>query len=179
MHAAFLRLWPGGDLRSCCSPAALERARACAHALGLPFEAIDDERPFRELVVEPFVDDYLAGLTPNPCVVCNSFRLADLVERAARQDIGRVATGHYARLVWRDGEPYLARAAHAAKDQSYMLWRVDPGTLARLEFPLGELDGSISHCTTTTELERMVSIRTLVLGYMGREGPAHQTVVRT
>ena len=138
--AAALRLWPGGEARSCCSPTALQRARACAHALGLSFEEIDDEERFRRLVVEPFVAGYLAGLTPNPCVVCNRFRLADLVVRARRRGLGRVATGHYARLVWHHGEPFVARATHLDKDQSYMLWQVAPETLARLQFPLGELD---------------------------------------
>ena len=87
----------------------------------------------------PFTAGYLAGDTPNPCVDCNPMRLAALVGRADELGLARVATGHYARLVWRDGEPFVARAADRAKDQSYMLWAVPPKTLARLEFPLGEL----------------------------------------
>ena len=67
-------------------------------------------------------------------------RLAALVALAGELGLARVATGHYARLVWRDGEPFVARAADRAKDQSYMLWAVPPQVLARLEFPLGELD---------------------------------------
>jgi tRNA-specific 2-thiouridylase len=66
-------------------------------------------------------------------------RLAALVELAAELGLARVATGHYARLVWRDGEPFVARAVDRGKDQSYMLWAVPPQVLARLEFPLGEL----------------------------------------
>jgi tRNA-uridine 2-sulfurtransferase len=66
-------------------------------------------------------------------------RLAALVGLAAKLGLSRVATGHYARLVWRDGEPYVARAADRSKDQSYMLWAVPPRVLARLEFPLGML----------------------------------------
>jgi tRNA-specific 2-thiouridylase len=66
-------------------------------------------------------------------------RLAALAALAGELGLPRVATGHYARLVWRDGEPWVARAADRAKDQSYMLWAVPPQVLARLEFPLGEL----------------------------------------
>ena len=66
-------------------------------------------------------------------------RLAALARLAEELGLARVATGHYARLVWRDGEPFVARAADRRKDQSYMLWAVPPAVLARLEFPLGEL----------------------------------------
>ena len=139
VSAATLRMWPSDDVRSCCSDDALRRARDCAHRLGLPFEELDEEEPFRRLVVEPFVQAYLDGETPNPCADCNRFRLADLVERAAALGAPRVATGHYARVVWRGGEPFVARARHARKDQSYMLWRVAPQTICHLEFPLGDL----------------------------------------
>jgi tRNA-specific 2-thiouridylase len=139
LQAAMVRLWPGEDERSCCSPGALQRARQAAAAAGIPFHVIDSEREFAAHVVEPFVGAYLAGETPNPCVACNPRRLAALVKAADKLGLGRVATGHYARLVWRHGEPYLARAADRAKDQTYMLWAVPPDVLARLEFPLGEL----------------------------------------
>jgi tRNA-specific 2-thiouridylase len=89
--------------------------------------------------VGPFERGYLGGETPNPCVDCNPMRLAALAGLAAELGLARVATGHYARLVWRDGEPYVARAVDRSKDQSYMLWAVPPEVLALLEFPLGEL----------------------------------------
>jgi tRNA-specific 2-thiouridylase len=91
------------------------------------------------VVVAPFEHGYLAGETPNPCVDCNPMRLAALVALAEQLDLTRVATGHYARLVWIDGEAFVARAADRGKDQSYMLWAVPPEVLGRLEFPLGEL----------------------------------------
>jgi tRNA-specific 2-thiouridylase len=138
LETATVRLWPGGDRRSCCSPGALQRARQSAAWLGLPHQFVDREVEFEAAVVEPFVAAYLAGETPNPCVSCNPRRLAALVGLADELGLARVATGHYARLVWRDGEPYVARGADAAKDQSYMLWAVPPQVLARLEFPLGE-----------------------------------------
>ncbi len=72
-------------------------------------------------------------------MVCNPWRLETLVCFADELGIERVATGHYARLVYRDGEPYVARGRDRRKDQSYMLWAVPPRVLARLEFPLGEM----------------------------------------
>jgi tRNA-specific 2-thiouridylase len=133
-----VRLWPGADRRSCCSPGALQRAAGTAAALGLPFHLVDRREEFTAEVVEPFVAAYLAGETPNPCVACNPRRLAALVGLAVDLGLARVATGHYARLVWLDGEPYVARGRDRAKDQSYMLWAVPPEVLARLELPLGE-----------------------------------------
>jgi tRNA-specific 2-thiouridylase len=72
-------------------------------------------------------------------VDCNPLRLAALLALADGLGLSRLATGHYARVVWRDGDPFVARAADRAKDQSYMLWSVPPEVLARLEFPLGGL----------------------------------------
>jgi tRNA-specific 2-thiouridylase len=138
LETATVRLWPGDDRRSCCSPGALQRARRSAEWLGVPHHFVDREAEFTAGIVEPFVADYLGGETPNPCVRCNPARLAALIELADELGLARVATGHYARLVWRDGEPYVARGYDRVKDQSYMLWAVRPATLARLEFPLGE-----------------------------------------
>ena len=138
LETATVRLWPGGDRRSCCSPGALQRARQTAQWLGLPHHFVDRETDFEAAVVEPFVAAYLGGETPNPCVRCNPGRLAALVGLADELGLARVATGHYARLVWHDGEPFVARGADPVKDQSYMLWAVPAEVLARLEFPLGE-----------------------------------------
>jgi tRNA-specific 2-thiouridylase len=137
-----LRLWidpraPGGE-RACCSPAAVIEARRTCHARGLPHVTLDLREEFRRAVVGPFVEEYAAGATPNPCVRCNgSFRFDELAAFAARVGAARLATGHYARIVERDGGPALARAADAAKDQSYMLATLDPALLHRLWFPLG------------------------------------------
>jgi tRNA-specific 2-thiouridylase len=139
VRAATVRLWPGDDERGCCSPAALLRARESAHAIGAPHFSVNDEDRFAAEVVDPFVAGYLAGETPNPCVDCNPGRLARLVALADRFGAAWVATGHYARVVWRDGRPFVARGRDRAKDQSYMLWRVPEATLARLLLPLGEL----------------------------------------
>jgi tRNA-uridine 2-sulfurtransferase len=138
-----LRLWldpqgPDAD-RACCSPEAVLAARRTCHRLGIPHVTLDLREEFRRAVVGPFVRGYAAGLTPNPCIRCNgSFRFAELLAFAERAGAGRLATGHYARIVERDGRLLLARAADERKDQSYMLARLDPRFLDRLWFPLGE-----------------------------------------
>src|SRR3954470_9645268 len=138
-----LRLWldpQGPDAeRACCSPEAVLAARATCHRLGLPHVTLDLREEFRRAVVEPFVRGYAAGRTPNPCMRCNgSFRFAELLAFARRAGAARLATGHYARIVEHRGRLLLARAADPAKDQSYMLARLDPRTLGRIWFPLGE-----------------------------------------
>jgi len=142
LETATVRLWPGEDRRSCCSPGALQMAARTAGHLGLPHHVVDRESEFAADVIEPFVAGYVAGETPNPCVTCNPGRLAALVGLADELGLAHVATGHYARLVWRDGEPFVARGADPVKDQSYMLWAVPPDVLARLEFPLGDMTKS-------------------------------------
>ena len=138
-----LRLWtdpqgPDGE-RVCCSPAAVVAARATCHAFGLPHVTLDLREGFRRAVVAPFVAAYEQGETPNPCVQCNrAFRFAAFFGFARRVGAARLATGHYARLGEHRGRLLLARAADGAKDQSYMLARVDPRSLRRLWFPLGE-----------------------------------------
>ncbi len=138
-----LRLWldPAGpdSERACCSPAAVIAARETCHGLGIPHLTLDLREEFRRAVVGPFVRGYARGETPNPCIRCNgSFRFAELLSAAKRIGAGRLATGHYVRVREHRGRPLLARAADPAKDQSYMLARLDPRRLARLWFPLGE-----------------------------------------
>jgi tRNA-uridine 2-sulfurtransferase len=138
-----LRLWldPNGPdaERACCSPDAVLAARATCHRLGIPHVTLDLREEFRRAVVEPFVRGYAEGRTPNPCIRCNgSFRFAELLAFADRAGASRLATGHYARIVEREGRLLLARAADSQKDQSYMLARLDPRFLGRLWFPLGD-----------------------------------------
>ena len=139
-----LRLWldPDGpdSERACCSPEAVIAARETCHALGLPHVTLDLREEFRRAVVEPFVQGYARGETPNPCGRCNgSFRFDELLAFASRAGAGKLWTGHYARIVERDGRRLLARAADLDKDQSYMLAQLDPEQLTHVEFPLGEL----------------------------------------
>jgi tRNA-specific 2-thiouridylase len=140
-----LRLWldpDGPDAeRACCSPEAVIAARETCHALGIPHVTLDLREEFRRAVVGPFVRGYLRGETPNPCIRCNGgFRFAELLAFARSAGAERLATGHYARLAEHRGRLLLARAADEAKDQSYMLARLDPRQLERLWFPLGEQD---------------------------------------
>lgn len=118
---------------------AIDRARdVCTH-LGIPHVVIDLAQPFRQLVVQPFVDAYAAGRTPNPCVSCNERVKFGLLEARVRESgAAALATGHYVR-VERDtnGAAWLARGVDASKDQSYFLYRIPPHMLDSLEFPLG------------------------------------------
>ena len=102
---------------------------------------LDLREEFRLAVVQSFVDGYAAGTTPNPCMRCNgAFRFAALVEFSKRAGADILWTGHYARIVERDGLRLVARGADPAKDQSYMLATIDPALLDRVGFPLGEHD---------------------------------------
>jgi tRNA-specific 2-thiouridylase len=138
--AVTLELWrdAAGDAEaSCCSAHAVRVARSVAHGMGLPHFTLDLRDAFRAGVVEPFLADHAAGLTPNPCVRCNGgVRLDAMVAFADRLGAADLATGHYARLT-PDG--LLRAAVDPAKDQSYMLAALAPETLARLRFPLGDL----------------------------------------
>jgi tRNA-uridine 2-sulfurtransferase len=140
-----LRLWldphgPAAD-RACCSPEAVLAARETCHRLGVPHVTLDLREEFRRAVVTPFVRGYTRGETPNPCLHCNGgFRFAELLAFAARAGCDRLATGHYARVAEHRGRLLLHRGADPQKDQSYMLARLDPGTLGRVWFPLGEQD---------------------------------------
>ena len=138
-----LRLWidpDGPDVeRACCSPEAVIAARTACHRLGIPHVTIDARKEFLRAIVEPFVRGYRRGETPNPCIRCNGFfRFGRLLQFARRAGAPRLATGHYARIVEREGRLLLARGLDAQKDQSYMLARLDPRVLARIWFPLGE-----------------------------------------
>jgi tRNA-specific 2-thiouridylase len=137
-----LRLWldPDGpdSERACCSPEAVIVARETCHRLGLPHVTLDLREEFRRAVVAPFVRGYARGETPNPCIRCNGgFRFAELLAFARRIGAARLATGHYARIVERDGRTLLARAVDPSKDQTYMLAHLDPRKLRRISFPLG------------------------------------------
>ena len=150
-----LRLWldPEGpdSERACCSPDSVIAARETCHRLGVPHVTLDLREEFRRAVVTPFVRGYARGETPNPCTRCNGgFRFSELLAFTRRAGAERLATGHYARVVERDGRLLLARGVAAAKDQSYMLASLDPRRLARICFPLGEQDKE----ATRAEAER-------------------------
>jgi tRNA-specific 2-thiouridylase len=126
----------------CCAPEDRDDARRTADELDFPHYVIDERVAFRKQVVEPFLDSYMSGTTPAPCVACNQHvKVNRLVELADRFGCERIATGHYARIV-RDqqgSEPSLWRGVDRNKDQSYFLYGVPRAALRRLQFPLGEL----------------------------------------
>ncbi|HJS49640.1 MAG TPA: tRNA 2-thiouridine(34) synthase MnmA [Gaiellaceae bacterium] len=137
-----LRLWqdpaaPHAE-RACCSPAAVAAARSTCHALGLPHVTLDLREEFRRTVVQPFAQGYAAGETPNPCIRCNgAFRFDELLSFVSRAGADTLWTGHYARVVERDGTLLVARGVDPRKDQSYMLATLSSAALARVRFPLG------------------------------------------
>jgi len=124
----------------CCSLDDLYDARTVAHKLGFPFYVVNLEAEFERDVVRPFVNKYLDGLTPSPCVACNSFLKFDkLVELAKSVDAEKVATGHYARVRYdRERERWLLlRGVNPVKDQSYFLFELTQEQLSYALFPLG------------------------------------------
>src|SRR5207247_4767718 len=111
--------------------------RAMAHDMGLAHFTLDLRDEFRAGVVDPWLADHAAGLTPNPCVRCNgAVRLDAMLAFADRIGAATLTTGHYAR---RTDDGLLRLAADPAKDQAYMLAGLSRATLARMRFPLGEL----------------------------------------
>ncbi|HEV7942829.1 MAG TPA: tRNA 2-thiouridine(34) synthase MnmA [Solirubrobacteraceae bacterium] len=143
--AVTLELWadPENDAqRSCCSAESVRFARGLAHRLGLPHFSLDMRAEFRAGVVEPWLADHAAGLTPYPCVRCNgNVRLDGMLDLAGCLGAQQLVTGHYARTcVESEGDlPLLRRALDQRKDQSYALAALSRGSLGRMRFPLGEL----------------------------------------
>jgi tRNA-specific 2-thiouridylase len=126
--------------RTCCAPDDLHDARRAAAALGIRFYVYDAQERFRAQVIEPFVQAYAQGETPNPCVRCNDHVKFDwLLDRARKLGADELVTGHYARIERREGRWRLLRAADAAKDQSYFLHGLTQEELALVRFPLGGL----------------------------------------
>jgi tRNA-specific 2-thiouridylase len=137
-----LHLWDYPEVETpksrCCAPEDIHDAAKVAAFLGFPHYAFDRRELFSQKVVQPFVDAYLAGVTPSPCVHCNQeVKFAELLRAADRLGCDQLATGHYARIVNNAGNLELHRGADPAKDQSYFLYALTQPDLARLAFPLG------------------------------------------
>ncbi|HZI19629.1 MAG TPA: tRNA 2-thiouridine(34) synthase MnmA [Pyrinomonadaceae bacterium] len=126
----------------CCSLDDVYDARRVAEELGFPFYVLNLERDFERDVVEPFVESYLAGETPIPCVACNSrLKFASLDRLARSLDCDKVATGHYARVEYDEaaGRHRLLRGLDRRKDQTYFLWELTQEQLSHALFPLGSM----------------------------------------
>jgi tRNA-specific 2-thiouridylase len=125
--------------KGCCSAVDAGDARRVADRLDIPFYALDFEQDFGR-IIDYFADEYLAGRTPNPCVVCNTWlKFGKLWSFGKQLDADFIATGHYARVVAGDCGPELHRAVDPDKDQSYVLFGIRRAILPHLLFPLGDL----------------------------------------
>ena len=118
-------------------------AKSLAARLGIEHHVADERKDFKEVVVKNFVDEYMQGRTPNPCVMCNpTFKFRMLMEWADRLDCDYIATGHYVSLDEENGKYYIHCGNDMAKDQSYFLWRLGQDVLSRCIFPLGGMKKS-------------------------------------
>jgi tRNA-specific 2-thiouridylase len=136
-----LKLWGGESDSGCCSASDVADARRVADHLGIDHHVFNFGDDFERDVIGPYVQAHRDGRTPNPCVECNRHLKFDrLLTRAVALGFDRLATGHHARLVDTPDGPRLARGADAAKDQSYVLWMLDAAQLARLQFPVGDMN---------------------------------------
>ena len=156
-----LKLWPQDCVNraedKCCGPQAVADARSVCHTLGIPYYLIDEAAEFQKHVINYFADEYKAGRTPNPCVMCNqNLKFGRLIDRANQLGAEFIATGHFARIERTltpplshlmgeggrrtgEGERYLLkRGRDLKKDQSYFLFSLRQDQLARAMFPLGE-----------------------------------------
>ena len=113
-------------------------ARALAERLGIEHHVADVREEFKQVIVKYFIDEYMQGRTPNPCVMCNPlFKERLLCEWADKMDCAWISTGHYCRLEERNGYLYIIAGDDVTKDQSYFLWRLPQEILRRFIFPLG------------------------------------------
>jgi tRNA-specific 2-thiouridylase len=139
-----MRLWsePGSlgsaPINRCCTPDQMADARRIANHLDIPFYVIDVQDHFRKRIVQFFIDEHLAGRTPNPCIECNrKIRFTFLLEHAFALGADFLATGHYAQ-VRRVGEKYqLLKGEDDSKDQSYVLYTLNQKKLAHVLYPVG------------------------------------------
>jgi tRNA-specific 2-thiouridylase len=140
----------------CCSLGAVEDARSVARKLGIPYYVLNLKQEFKDRVIRDFMDEYERGRTPNPCINCNRYVKFDaLLSKAREVGCEVLATGHYARVRWRNGAPHLLRSRFKEKDQSYALYSMSQEQLSRVRFPLGELPSKHA----TREIARSLGLR--------------------
>ena len=122
----------------CCSLDSINDARSVAVDMGFPHYIVDIREEFGEHVIDDFVDEYMAGRTPNPCVMCNThIKWSALLRRADALECEFIATGHYATIHQHADRYFVRRSADTQKDQSYVLWGLSQECLSRSMFPLG------------------------------------------
>ncbi|MDQ6631566.1 MAG: tRNA 2-thiouridine(34) synthase MnmA, partial [Verrucomicrobiota bacterium] len=139
-----LKLWPQDCVSraedKCCGPQAVTDARSVCHSLGIPYYLIDEADEFQKQVINYFAEEYKAGRTPNPCVMCNQkLKFGTLINRAKQLGAKFIATGHFARVKKTEaGRMLLKKGRDFRKDQSYFLFSLRQDQLAHSIFPLGE-----------------------------------------
>jgi len=147
VYGTTLKLWDSPHdcdkpmTRTCCSLEDVEDARAVAFKLGIPFYVLNMKQLFEEKVVNYFVDAYLGGITPNPCIACNKYiKFEAMLNKALALGMDYIATGHYARIEYNEksGRYMLKKAKDLSKDQSYVLYMLTQNQLKRLLLPLGD-----------------------------------------
>jgi tRNA-specific 2-thiouridylase len=122
----------------CCNLDSINDARQLAVNLGFPHMILDIRNEFGDYIIDNFVDEYMGGRTPNPCVLCNTHIKWDaLLKRADKLDCEFIATGHYAQVRHENGRYVVSKGLDEKKDQSYVLWGLSQESLARTRFPLG------------------------------------------
>lgn len=142
----------------CCSLSAVEDARRVCDKLDIPFYVMNFKQIFEKMVIDYFVDEYLEGRTPNPCIACNKFIKFDaLLERAKALEADYVATGHYARIIYDEGckRFIIKKSAAPLKDQTYVLYNLTQDQLSHILMPLGEYNKE-----QVREIARKLDLRT-------------------
>ena len=134
----------GKRITGCCDLDSINDARNMAVERGFHHMIIDIREEFGEAIIGNFTSEYLAGRTPNPCVLCNTFiKWEALLKRADMMDCELIATGHYAQVRQLENERWVvSRGKDPAKDQSYVLWGLEQKNLARTRFPIGQFHKS-------------------------------------
>lgn len=136
----------------CCSLESIMGAKDIAEFVGFSHTIVDVKKEFQKNVIGSFVDEYMSGKTPNPCIRCNSeIKWGEMLRLADQWGCEKIATGHYAKVKFENERCFLAKGSDPLKDQSYFLWALDQNALSRTAFPLGDF--------TKSEVRSMAFVR--------------------